>query len=107
MLRDAGMEVIIMGNALADQIIDAAIQEAVDVVGISTYCGGELALGKQLLETAERKGIKGKTAFILGGIFPPGSAAGLKEIGFRATFPPSATREEIVSAIEEAVMAKS
>ncbi len=43
MLRDAGMEVVLMGNALPEQIINAAVQEYVDVVGISTYCGGELA----------------------------------------------------------------
>ena len=39
MLRDAGMEVILMCNAMAEQIIEAAVQEGVDVVGIITYCG--------------------------------------------------------------------
>ena len=106
MLRDAGMEVILMGNAMAEQIIEAAVQEGVDVVGISTYCGGELVLGEQLMEMAEEKGIKEQAAFILGGIFPPNNAPRLKEMGFSATFPPSATREEIVSAIKSAVAAR-
>ncbi len=105
MLRDAGMEVILMGNAMAEQIIEAAVQEGVDVVGISTYCGGELVLGEQLMKMAEEKGIKEQAAFILGGIFPPNNAPRLKEMGFSATFPPSATREEIVSAIKSAVAA--
>ena len=105
MLRDAGMEVILMGNAMAEQIIEAAVQEGVDVVGISTYCGGELVLGEQLMKMAGEKGIKEQAAFILGGIFPPNNAPRLKEMGFSATFPPSATREEIVSAIKSAVAA--
>ena len=106
MLRDAGMEVVIMGNALSEQIIETAVQEYVDVVGISTYCGGELALGSELLKVAEEKGIKEHTIFLLGGIFPPQDAPKLEKIGFHATFPPSATREEIVSSIESAVAAK-
>jgi len=107
MLRDAGMEVVLMGNALSEHIIDTAVQEAVDVVGISTYCGGEVALGEELLKTAEQKGIKDRTVFILGGIFPPKDVPKLEEIGFSATFPPSATTEEIVSSIQSAVAAKN
>ena len=106
MLRDAGMEVVLMGNARSEQIIEAAVQESVDVVGISTYCGGELALGSELLNVAEEKGIKNQVVFLLGGIFPPKNAPKLKEVGFSATFPPSATREEIVSCIESAVAFK-
>ncbi len=106
MLRDAGMEVVLMGNARSEQIIKVAIQESVDVVGISSYCGGELALGDELLSVAEKEGIKDHTAFMLGGIFPPNNAHKLKEIGFSAVFPPSATKEEIVSSIKSAVAAK-
>ncbi len=106
MLRDAGMEVVLMGNAMSERIIEAAVQESADVVGISTYCGGELALGSDLLKAAEKAGIKENTVFLIGGIFPPKDAPKLKEVGFSATFPPSATREEIVSSIENAVATK-
>ena len=106
MLRDAGMEVILMGNARSEQIIKVAVQESVDVVGISSYCGGELALGSELLTIADKEGIKDSAVFILGGIFPPRDAPGLKEIGFSATFPPSATKEEIVGMIKSAVATK-
>ena len=106
MLRDAGMEVVLLGNALSERIIGAAIQESADVVGISTYCGGELALGRDLLKAAEKAGIKETTIFLLGGIFPPKNESKLKQMGFSATFPPSATREEIVSSIENAVATK-
>jgi len=106
MLKDAGMEVILIGNELPERVIETAIQEDVDVVGISTYCGGELALSKDLMKAAGEKGIKSQTVFLLGGIFPPKNTGKLKEIGFSGVFPPSATREEIVSCIENAVNVK-
>ena len=103
MLRDAGMEVILIGNALPEHIVETAVQEDVDVVGISTYCGGELGLSDDLLKAAERRGIKGQTVFVLGGIFPPGDVPKLMEMGFSGVFPPSATKEEIVGCIESAL----
>ncbi len=106
MLRDAGMEIVLIGNELPERIIDAAIQEDADVVGISTYCGGELALSTDLIKAAEKKGIKEHTVFLLGGIFPPKNAPKLLKLGFSAVFPPSSTKEEIVSCIEKTVAAK-
>ena len=105
MLRDAGMEVVLIGNELPERIIETAIQEDVDVIGISTYCGGELALGRDLMKTAEEKKIKDNTAFLLGGIFPPKNIPKLKEIGFDGTFL-AASKEEIVSCIEKSIAAK-
>ena len=104
-LRDAGMEVVLIGNELPERIIETAVQEDVDVIGISTYCGGELALGSDLLKAAEERGIKDSTVFLMGGIFPPKDMPKLKEMGFSGTFL-SATREEIVSCIEKAVAEK-
>ncbi len=106
MLRDSGMEVILLGNALPEHIISTAVQEYVDVVGISTYCGGELALGSDLLEEAEKAGIKDRTVFLIGGIFPPKDIPKLKKIGFDGAFL-SATKKEIVSCIEGALAAKA
>jgi methylmalonyl-CoA mutase C-terminal domain/subunit len=105
MLRDAGMEIVLMGNALPEQIISAAVQEYVDVVGVSTYCGGELALGKEMMKAAEQKGIKDRAVFLIGGIFPPADIPQLKRIGFDGTFL-SATQEEIVSCIEKSLAGK-
>lgn len=105
MLKDAGMEVILIGNELPERIIETAVQEDVDVIGISTYCGGELALSSDLLQAAEAKGIKDNTVFLLGGIFPPKNIPKLKKMGFSGTFL-SATKEEIVSCIEKATAAK-
>lgn len=105
MLKDAGMEVVLIGNELPERIINTAIQEDVDVVGISTYCGGELALGSDLMKAAEEKGIKDNTAFLLGGIFPPKNIPKLQEIGFSGVFL-SASKEEIVACIEKAIANK-
>lgn len=106
MLRDAGMEVILMGNALPEQVVETALQETVDVIGISTYCGGELALGGRILKIADERGIKEYTTFLIGGIFPPKDIPQLREIGFDGVFL-SATKDEIVSCIQNNVAEKS
>ena len=105
MLRDAGMEVVLMGNALPELVAETALQETADVIGISTYCGGEVALGRELLKAAEEKGIKDRTVFLIGGIFPQANIPKLKKIGFDGTFL-SATKEDIVSCIEKSIAAK-
>jgi len=105
MLKDAGMEVVLIGNELPERIIETAVQEDVDVIGISTYCGGELALSSDLLKAAEEKGIKDNTVFLLGGIFPPKDMPKLKKMGFNGTFL-AATKEDIVSCIKKSLAAK-
>jgi methylmalonyl-CoA mutase cobalamin-binding domain/chain len=82
-----------------------AQQETVDVIGISTYCGGELALGGRILKIADERGIKDYTTFLIGGIFPPKDIPQLREIGFDGVFL-SATKDEIVSCIQNNVAEK-
>jgi methylmalonyl-CoA mutase C-terminal domain/subunit len=108
MLRDAGMEVILVGNELPERIVDTAAQESADVIGISTYCGSPIVFGDDLFKAASEKDIKDKTVFVVGGIFPPPDVPKLKEMGFSGVFPPGpgSAREKIVSCIEEAVAAK-
>ena len=106
MLKDSGMEVVLIGNDMPGNIVNAAVQEDADVVGISTYCGGELALSTDLIKAAEKKGIKERTVFVLGGIFPPKNTAKLLKLGFSGIFPPSSTKEDIVACIEKAVAVK-
>ena len=105
-LRDAGMEVVYLGNSLPKAIINTAIQEDVDVVGISSLGGAHLTLGGDLMAEAEREGLSQRMAFVIGGVFPPADAGKLQEIGFDKTFMPGATREEIVSSIRAIVSAK-
>jgi methylmalonyl-CoA mutase C-terminal domain/subunit len=105
-LSDAGMEVIYIGNSLPKEIISAAIQEGVDVVGVSSLGGAHLTLGGELMEEAKREGLKERMIFVIGGVFPPGDSENLKQIGFDETFMPGATREEIVSKIQNIVSDK-
>jgi methylmalonyl-CoA mutase, C-terminal domain len=102
-LRDGGLEVILIGNSLPENIIKVAVQTEADIIGISSYCGGELLPASDLIKAAEYHGIKNRVIFLLGGIFPPENAQKLKELGFSGTFPPSTTGEEILNCIEEAI----
>lgn len=108
MLRDAGMEVVLVGNELPERIIEATVQEDADVIGISIYCGSPIVFGEDLLRAAEEKGIKDRTVFVIGGIFPPQDELKLVEMGFSGVFPPGpgSTRERITFCIEKSVAAK-
>lgn len=106
-LRDAGMEVIYLGNSLPKEIILAAIQEGVDVVGVSSLGGAHLTLGAELIEEAKKERLGESVAFVMGGVFSPSDAEKLQEIGFDGVFMPGATREEIVSSIRNLVSEKS
>lgn len=100
-LRDAGMEVLYIGSNTPEQIIEVAVQEDVDVVGISSYCGGELILGEHLMKVARERGLK--ALFLMGGVLTPGDVPKLKEIGFDGTFGPGAMREEIINFIKNGI----
>ena len=76
-LRDAGMEVIYVGNSLPDEILSTAIQEDVDLVGVSSLGGAHLSLGTQLIERAERQGLSQDMAFMIGGVFSPRRRRGI------------------------------
>jgi methylmalonyl-CoA mutase, C-terminal domain len=106
MLRDAGMEVIYLGNAMPKEILNIAIQEHVDVVGVSSLGGAHLTLGRDLLDDAEAEGLKDSMVFIIGGIFSIEDGDKLKDIGFEGVYTAGATRDEIVNSVEELVSKK-
>jgi len=105
-LRDAGMEVIYIGNSMPEQIVKAAVQEDADVIGVSSLGGAHLQLGRELISEAEKEGIKDNKAYIIGGAIPPEDALKLKEMGFDAIFASGATKEEIISSINNIVEKK-
>ena len=102
-LSSAGMEVVYLGNALPGEIISVAIQEDVDVVGVSSLGGAHISLGKLVIEEAEEKELKDKISFLMGGVFPPSDSKRLKDIGFDGVFLPGTRSDEIVSGIERLV----
>ncbi len=106
-LRDAGMEVIYIGNSTTQQIIKATIQEDADVVGVSSLGGAHLKLGKDLIDEAVKENIKENKVFIIGGAISQEDIIKLKEMGFDDIFTSGATKEEIVSSIESITSSKS
>jgi methylmalonyl-CoA mutase, C-terminal domain len=106
-LRDAGMEVIYLGNALPKEILSIAIQENADIIGVSSLGGAHLTLGKDLLDDAKKKGLKDKIVFVIGGIFSLEDEDKLKNIGFDGVFTAGATKDEILNSIKEFIMVKS
>ena len=99
-LRDAGMEVIYLGLRLTpEQIAEAAIQEDVDVVGLSCLSGAHMALFPKTVRLIKEKRDK-DTLFIGGGIIPEKDIAKLKEAGIAHTFGPGTRISEIGKFIE-------
>lgn len=100
-LRDAGMEVIYTGlRQTPEMIAEAALQEDVDIVGLSILSGAHMALAPRVLELL-RDGGMGNVPVVLGGIIPAGDVPRLKEAGISAVFGPGASMAEIVKTIRE------
>jgi len=99
-LRDAGMEVIYLGLRLTpEQIAEAAIQEDVDVIGLSCLSGGHLALFPKTIVSFRKKSNK-KVIFIGGGIIPKKDIPALKAGGIAETFGPGTPINKIASFIK-------
>ena len=102
-LRDAGMEVIYTGiRATPEDIVKAAIEEDVDVVGLSCLSGAHIPL---FPETAQllRAECGGDVLLVCGGIIPEGDRAILEEAGFAAVFTPGTDTSDIVDIIRKHV----
>ncbi len=98
-LRDAGMEVIYTGlRQTPEMIAEAALQEDVDVVGLSILSGAHMALAPRVLELLRDSGM-GNVPVVLGGIIPPEDVPRLKEAGISAVFGPGVSMAEIVKTI--------
>ncbi len=99
-LRDAGMEIIYIGNSTPEQIINSAIQEDADVVGVSSLGGAHLSLGTKLINLAKKEGIKDGKIYLIGGAVPEDDMGKLTKAGFDWIFTSGATKEEIISKIK-------
>lgn len=101
-LRDAGMEVIYTGlRQTPEMIVHAALQEDVQVIGLSILSGAHMAIVPRVLELL-RENQMDDVAVIAGGIIPDEDSTKLKELGVAAVFPPGSSLEEIVSFIRSA-----
>jgi len=99
-LRDAGMEVVYLGLRLTpEQIAEAAIQEDVDVVGLSCLSGAHMVLFPRVVNLIREKGAK-DILVIGGGIIPEKDIPRLREAGIARTFGPGTPISEIGKFIE-------
>ena len=94
-LCDAGYEIVYINNAFPKEIISTAIQESVDVVGVSSLCGAHITLGRKLLEEADLYELKEEMIFLIGGVFSPLDIPILEEIGFNKVFTTDITTNQI------------
>jgi len=100
-LRDAGMEVIYTGlRQTPKQIVEAAVQEDVDVIGLSCLSGAHMTLFPKVMDLLRQKGIK-DILVTGGGIIPAEDIAGLKKVGISEVFGPGTTSDQIIDFIRK------
>ncbi len=106
-LRDAGFEVIYTGlRRTPEEIVSSAIQEDVDVIGLSILSGAHNVLFPKVMELLKEKGADDITV-IAGGVIPDKDIPFLKKIGVAETFLPGSSTEDIVRWIQENVKSAS
>lgn len=100
-LRDAGMEVIYTGlRRTVEDVVNAALQEDVDVVGVSILSGAHRKVAEKMLARMKAQGI-GERPLVMGGVIPEEDIPVLKQMGVAGVFTQSASFQEIVPFIRD------
>ena len=100
-LRDAGMEVIYSGlHQTLDQIMQTAIQETVDVIGLSIMSGAHLPISEKLIGLMKEQGLD-DTLLTVGGVIPYQDIPKLKEMGVAEVFPGGTSFEDIITGMNK------
>jgi methylmalonyl-CoA mutase C-terminal domain/subunit len=98
-LRDAGMEVTYTGlHQSIEQIVQTAVEESSDVIGLSIMTGGHLNITRRLIDRMQNAGLEG-VKVVIGGVIPKADIQRLKELGVDGVFPGGTTFERIVADI--------
>ena len=102
-LRDAGMEVVYTGlHQSVEQIVQIAVQEAADVIGLSIMSGAHIPISQKLLALMKTEGI-GDIPVVVGGVIPKRDVPKLKQMGINGVFPGGTPFEAIIAGIVQAV----
>ena len=100
-LRDAGMEVVYTGiRNTPEQIVQAAIQEDVNAIGLSSLSGGHMAQFARVMELLRKEKVKGVLVFA-GGIIPDEDVKKLKKLGIQAVFGPGSSIASIAEFLKK------
>ena len=106
-LRDAGLEVVYTGlRQTPEMVAEAALQEDVDLVGLSILSGAHMELFPRVVEEMKKRGLD-DVILLAGGIIPQEDVPALQKIGFRAIFGPGASTDEIVAWVQANVTPRS
>jgi methylmalonyl-CoA mutase, C-terminal domain len=104
-LRDAGMEVIYTGlRQTPEQIVNAALQEDADVIGLSILSGAHMHICPRIVELLREQGLEG-VLVVVGGIIPDADIPALNALGITGVFQPGTPMQEIVEFIRGHVAA--
>ena len=102
-LRDAGMEVIYTGlRQTPEQIVEAALQEDADVIGLSILSGAHTHICPRLMQLVKEKGLD-DVLVLVGGIIPDVDVPKLREVGISGIFQPGTRMQEIIDFIQRQV----
>jgi methylmalonyl-CoA mutase C-terminal domain/subunit len=102
-LRDAGMEVIYTGlRQTPEMIASAAVQEDVDIIGLSILSGAHNTICPQLMDLLREKGMNDVTVLV-GGIIPEADISGLKKAGIAEIFLPGTSTQDIIDFIHKRI----
>jgi len=105
-LMNAGMEVVYLGiRHTPAQIAQTALEEDVDVIGLSILSGAHMKISERVIEELDKRGI-GNKIVIIGGVIPYKDIDGLKKRGIKEVFRPGSSIREIVSYIENEIPQK-
>ena len=105
--RDAGFEVIYTGlRQTPEQVVNAALQEDVDVVGLSVLSGAHMTLCPRIMELMKQQGLD-DVMVLIGGIIPDQDISALKAQGVAEVFQSGASTEDIVSFVRQNVRHKN
>jgi methylmalonyl-CoA mutase, C-terminal domain len=103
-LRDAGMEVIYTGlRRRAADVVAMAVDEDVDVIGLSVLSGAHVALAQQVLDELTKRGLQEEIPVVIGGTISPKDAKVLREMGVADVFGVRSPLEELAPRVQQLV----
>lgn len=100
-MRDAGMEVVFGGFQSVDEIVKTAVEEDVDIIGMSIHSGAHITYTKNLVASLEEKGLSDKFMILVGGAIPEVDFDELREIGAANVYGPGSLIKDIVAFIHD------
>ena len=99
-IRDAGMELIFGGFQNVHEIVEAAIQEDVDVIGLSIHSGAHFAYTQEIIDLLKEKGVFDDIMILLGGVIPAKDFPKLREMGVANVYGPGTLTKDIIDFIK-------